>query len=124
LKSERLTVKSKKLTFYKALIGSKMTYACPAWEFAADSHLLNCSSCKIRVLRTTGNLPRCTPTRALSLTFQIPYLYDYITKVFRKQAQTVQNHDNANVQNVGKSEAQHRKYERLKLGGGQASELP
>jgi len=28
------------LTLYKALMRSKMTYVCPDWEFAADSHLL------------------------------------------------------------------------------------
>jgi hypothetical protein len=38
-KSERLSAKSK-LTLYKALMRSKMTYACPVWEFAADSHIL------------------------------------------------------------------------------------
>jgi hypothetical protein len=32
----------------------------------------------------------------------------------------IKNHDNVNVQNTGKSEAQHRKYKILKLGGGQA----
>jgi hypothetical protein len=37
LKSERLSAKSK-LTLYKALI--RISYACPAWEFAADSHPL------------------------------------------------------------------------------------
>jgi hypothetical protein len=39
LKIERLSAESE-LTLYKALIRSKITYACPAWEFAADSHLL------------------------------------------------------------------------------------
>jgi hypothetical protein len=39
LKSERLSAKSK-LTLYKALMRSKINYACPACEFAADSHLL------------------------------------------------------------------------------------
>jgi hypothetical protein len=38
-KSERLSANIK-LTFHKALIRSVMTYACPAWEFAADTHLL------------------------------------------------------------------------------------
>jgi hypothetical protein len=32
----------------------------------------------------------------------------------------IQNHDNENVRNVGQGEARHRKYKRLKLGGGQA----
>jgi hypothetical protein len=30
------------------------------------------------------------------------------------------NHENANVRNIGQGEARHRKYKRLKLGGGQA----
>jgi hypothetical protein len=76
-----------------------------------------------RDLRTIGNFTRRTPTRALHLTFQIPYLYDYKTKISRKQAEIIQNHNNVNVRNVCKSEAQHRKYKRLKLGGGQASKL-
>jgi hypothetical protein len=38
-KSERLSANIK-LTLHKALIRSVMTYACPAWEFAAESHLL------------------------------------------------------------------------------------
>jgi hypothetical protein len=32
----------------------------------------------------------------------------------------IQNHDNQNVRNIGQSKARHRKYKRLKLGGGQA----
>jgi hypothetical protein len=46
-KSERLNTNIK-LTRHKALIRSKMTYAYPAWEFAADTHLWNSSACKIR----------------------------------------------------------------------------
>jgi hypothetical protein len=29
-----------KLIVYRALIRSTMTYACPTWEFAADTHLI------------------------------------------------------------------------------------
>jgi hypothetical protein len=54
------------------------------------------------------------------VTFKIPYFYGYVTKVCRKQAEVVQNHENMNVSNIGQSEAQHRKFKRLKLGGGQA----
>jgi hypothetical protein len=39
LKSEKLSDKTK-MTLYKALIRSKMTYACPAWETAAVTHLM------------------------------------------------------------------------------------
>jgi hypothetical protein len=38
-KSERLTANIK-LTLLKALIRSVMTYACSAWEFVAESHLV------------------------------------------------------------------------------------
>jgi hypothetical protein len=38
-KSERLSTNIK-LTLHKALIRSVMTFACPAWEFVADTHLL------------------------------------------------------------------------------------
>jgi hypothetical protein len=50
----------------------------------------------------------------------MPYVYDYITKLCRQQADVIQNHDNENVHAIGKGEATHRKYKRLKLGGGQA----
>jgi hypothetical protein len=52
--------------------------------------------------------------------FKITYVYDYITKLRRQQAEVIQNHDNENVHNIGQGEAQHRKYKTLKLGGGQA----
>jgi hypothetical protein len=54
------------------------------------------------------------------LAFQIPYVCDCITKIYRKQAGVIQNHDIVNVRNTRKSEAQHRKHKRLTLGGGQA----
>jgi hypothetical protein len=49
---------------------------------------------------------------------KIPYVYDYITKSCRQQAEVVQNHENENVRYIRKGEAFHRKYRRLKLGGG------
>jgi hypothetical protein len=32
----------------------------------------------------------------------------------------IQSHENVNVRNIDQSEAQHRKYRRMKFGGGQA----
>jgi hypothetical protein len=58
-----------------------MTYACPAWEFAAGTHLM---------------------------------------KLQRLQNKIHQHHENIHVRNIGQGEARHRKYKRLKLGGGQA----
>jgi hypothetical protein len=77
-KSERLSGNIK-LTLHKTLIRSVMTYACPAWEFAAESHLLKLQRLQKKVLRTIGNFPRRTPVRDMHVAFQIPYVYDYIT---------------------------------------------
>jgi hypothetical protein len=51
-------------------------------------------------------------------------MYDFITKLCRQEAEVLQNHENANVRNIGKGEPRHRKYKRLKLGGGQAYDRP
>jgi hypothetical protein len=95
-----------------------MTYASPAWEFAADTHLMKLHRLKNKVLRTIGNFPRRTPVHELHMTFKLLYVYDYITKLCRQQAEVIQSHEN--VRNIGQGEARHRKYKRLKLGGGHA----
>jgi hypothetical protein len=50
--------------------------------------------------------------------FQILYVYDYITKLCRQQAEVIQTHENETVRYTGQCEVRHRKYKRLKLGGG------
>jgi hypothetical protein len=97
-----------------------MTYASPAWEFAADTHLMKLQRLQNKVISTIGNYPRHTPVCDLHMDFQIPFVYDYITKLCRQQAEVTQNYVNENVRNIGQGEANHRKYKRLKLGGGQA----
>jgi hypothetical protein len=47
-------------------------------------------------------------------------VYDYITKLCRRQPEVILNHRNPNVHAIGQGEARHRKYKTLKLGGGQA----
>jgi hypothetical protein len=69
-----------------------------------------------KVLRTTGNFPRFITVRDLHLAFDLKYVYDYITKLCRQQAEVIRKHENE----IGQSEARHRKYERLQLGSGQA----
>jgi hypothetical protein len=56
-----------------------LTYACPAWEFAAD--ILKLQRLQNKVLRSIGNFPRRTPLRELHKAFSIPYIYDYMTKL-------------------------------------------
>jgi hypothetical protein len=89
-KSERLSTNIKQ-TLHKALIRSVMTYAHPAWEYAADTHLLKLVRLQNKFLRTTGNFPRCTSVRDSHMDFKLPYVYDYtrITKLCRQQAEVI-----------------------------------
>jgi hypothetical protein len=66
-----------KLVVHIALIRSIMTYTCPTWEFAADTHLMKLQRLQNRVIRTIGNLDMSTPVRDLHLAFKIPYVYDF-----------------------------------------------
>jgi hypothetical protein len=52
------------------------------------------------------------------MAFQIPCVYDYVTKSCKQQAEGVQNNENEYVRHIGQGEARHRRYKRLKLGGG------
>jgi hypothetical protein len=112
LKIEPLNV-GKKLTLYKALIRSVLTYSCPAWEFAADRYLSKLQRLQTKDLRTTCNLPRRIPTRDLHMAFKILYLYDFATKIRREQITVIRNHENFNIRNTGQGEARRRKYKRL-----------
>jgi hypothetical protein len=74
LKSERLSTNIK-LNLHKAVIRTIMTYACPAWEFAADNHLLKSQRLHNKVLRPIENFPRCTSVRDLHMDFKLPYIW-------------------------------------------------
>jgi hypothetical protein len=97
-----------------------MTYVFPAWELASDTYLIKFHCLQNKVLRTTANFPRCAPVRDLHTTFNFPHVYDYTTELCKQQAEVIQNHENDHVRGIGQGEARHRKYKRLKLGGGQA----
>jgi hypothetical protein len=84
-----------------------------------DTHLLKLQRLQNKVLRTTGNFPSRTPVNELRGAFQVPYIYDYAVRLCRHQSEVIQNHEIVNVPNTGQGEAKHRKYKRLKLGGGQ-----
>jgi hypothetical protein len=114
LKSEQLSTNIK-FTLNKALIRSKMTSACPTWKLAADKHLLKVQRLQNTVLRTTENFSRRKPVRDLHMAFELPYIYDYITRLCRQQAEVIEN---ATVLNIGQDEPRHRKYKRPKLGSG------
>jgi hypothetical protein len=90
-----------KLIVYRALIRSIVTYAYPTWESAAVTHLMKLQRLQNRVLRAIGNHDRRTPVHDLHLAFKVPYVYDYITKLCRRQAEVILNHKNPNVRAIG-----------------------
>jgi hypothetical protein len=92
-----------------------MTYPCPTWEFAADIHLLKFQRLQNKDLTYNGKFPRRTPVRELHMAFPVPYIYNYVTKLCRQQAEVIQNHENENVHDIANGEARHRKYMRPKL---------
>jgi hypothetical protein len=97
-----------------------MNYACPAWELAADTYLLKLQRLQNKGLHTMGIFPKCTTVRDLHTVFNLSYLYDYIAKLCRQQAEGIQNHENEHIDRIEQGAAKHRKYKRLKLDGGQA----
>jgi predicted dithiol-disulfide oxidoreductase (DUF899 family) len=111
-----------KLTLYKALIRSVMTYACPVWEFAADTHLMKLQHLQNKILHIISNSR--TPARKMQKTFRILHINYYKTKLCRQRAEAIQNHENANVHNIGQGEAQRRKHKKLKPTTVQMTKLP
>jgi hypothetical protein len=109
--NERLNAKIK-ITFHKALIRSVMTYACPAWEFAADTRLLKLQRLQSRVLRASDNFDSRTPVRELNESFKMPYVIDYMTKLCIKQVEVIQYHQNENVRGIRQKETIYRKSNR------------
>jgi hypothetical protein len=63
-----------KLIAYRTLIRSILTYACPTWDFAADTHLTKLQRLKNRILRANSKLERRTPVRDLHLAFKLSYV--------------------------------------------------
>jgi hypothetical protein len=59
------------------------------------------------------NVQNCTSIRDMHKSFHMPYVYDYITKSCRQQAEAIQNHGNENVRYIGQGEARHRKCQKM-----------
>jgi len=51
------------------------------------------------------------------------YVYYFSTKLCGRKLDVTRNRDNENVSDTGRGETQHRKFKKVKLSGGQATEL-
>jgi hypothetical protein len=52
--------------------------------------------------------PRWTPVCDLHMTFKLPNVYDYITKLCSQQAEVIQNHENEHVHSREQGEARQK----------------
>jgi hypothetical protein len=63
------------LTLHEDLRKYIMTYACPAWEFAADTNVMKLQRLQNKGFRTFGKFPKNVPIRDTHTSFEIPNVY-------------------------------------------------
>jgi hypothetical protein len=72
----------------------------------ADTYVLILQRLQNEVLRTIAKFPRHTPVRDFHMAFHLPYVYDYITKLCRRQqAEVIEYDENEHVRGIGQGEA-------------------
>jgi hypothetical protein len=109
-KSERLS-SSIYLTHHKTVIRSVITYAWPGWELGTSTKQSSPHHCKFSKTHTCPRFASGFQTSAYAQLYK---------KLRRRQAKVIQNRENRHIPDMRQGEARHRKYKRLKLGGGQA----
>jgi hypothetical protein len=95
------------ITLHKALIMLVMTYVCPTWDYAVNAYLLKFQRLQNRLRRAIRNLDRFTLVR---VAFIITYVYDYVTKLCRTQAEV-----NPKLRRTEQEEARNRSIRTLNL---------
>jgi hypothetical protein len=68
-----------------------MTYACHAWEFAANTYHLKLPCLQNEAFRIINNFLRRTTIRELPLALNVPHFYDYIAGLFGQEEEIFQN---------------------------------
>lgn len=62
----------------------------PAWKLPADNYPLKLQCLQNNVLRTTRFID-------LDTAFSLPHVYDYITNLWRQQAEAIKNQENTSI---------------------------
>jgi hypothetical protein len=95
-----------KFVLHKALISSEMTYACTAWELAADMYLLKFQRLQNSLIGAIGNI-LCAHRTAICTclsTFRT-YVYYYETNLCRQQLEVIHNYENEHDLSIRQGEA-------------------
>jgi hypothetical protein len=89
------------LTIYKSLIRSVITYAAPAWGYAAKTHLNKLQIFQNKVLRIITKLPRVTPIDILHEQTGMETIKAHVSRLARKLYSKSQLSDNAHIRQLG-----------------------
>jgi hypothetical protein len=90
-----------KLTLYKLLILSLLTYDAPGSNTTCDSNYLKVQFVQSKSLRVIGACPRGTPISHLHDTLNIEPIRDFIHKLTAKFCSNCQSHPKSLVQQIG-----------------------
>ncbi|KAJ4427739.1 hypothetical protein ANN_25392, partial [Periplaneta americana] len=89
------------LTMYKALIRSVITYAAPAWRFAAVSHLRKLQVIQNQVIRLITHLPRVASRRKFHDELELPTIDEFIARLARNLYAEVRANPNPLISGLG-----------------------
>jgi hypothetical protein len=86
------------------------------WYFNISSlDLLKLQCLQKKFLCTNGNFPRPTPVCNLHTAFNLPYVYNYKSKLCKQQAEVIKNHENEHVGSIRQVKARCRNIRDLNL---------
>jgi hypothetical protein len=89
------------LTIYKTLIRPIITYAAPAWGYAAKTHLSKVQVFQNKVLRIVTKLPRVTSIEILHDQTGMETIKSHVRKLARKLYFKSQYNENAQIRQLG-----------------------
>jgi hypothetical protein len=100
------------LIVYKSLLRSIVTYASPAWDYAAESYVHKLQTFQNKVLTIITKLPRVTPIDTLHEQTGMPLIKNYIkgldSRLYLKSASSY----NCQIQELGQYDPNNDKYHR------------
>lgn len=89
-----------KLLLYKTVIRPIMTYAAPAWGYAAPTHIKKLQTVQNKILRTIVNAPWFVRNRNIHEDLQMISIQDFIREAAAKFYDATIDHDNPTIRGL------------------------
>jgi len=104
-----------KLTLYKLMIRSLLTYAGPVWSNTSQSNYRHIQILQSKCLRVIGDYPRRTPIHYFHSTLSLEYIHTFIYRLTENFFQQCITHSNTLISQIGNYSlpdllAQYKKY--------------